>query len=374
MPSPEAEPPNIASVLTEAIRTRRVLIGTFTVATLCTLAMVAAPPASAFSKAIWGTVTHNGVNQFPLYKQLGVTIYETNLYWDEIAPTQPRNPTNPRDPAYHWPADVQQAINDAAAYHMRVLLQIIFAPSWANGGHTGDGWAPRSASTFVQFAQAAAKKYPSVHLWMVWGEPTKEGNFMPLQQANPGARLNKGQKAMDRLYAEMVDGTYGALKKLNKANQIIGGCTYTTGVIDPLQWIENMRLPNGKPPRMSMYAHNPFSYQSPQFGQSPSPFDEVQFSDLPELARWVDKYLHKGLPLFLSEWTIPTAQDDTFNYWVDPNVAAQWVALALREARSWSRIYALGWAYVYDNLPQVAGGLLYENGTPKPDFYSFENG
>jgi hypothetical protein len=361
-------------VLKEAIRTRLVPIATFAAAALCAMAVIAAPPASAFSKAIWGNVTYDGVNQFPLYKQLGVTIYETNLYWYEIAPTRPSNPTNPRDPAYHWPAEVQQAIADAAHYHMRVLLQIIFAPSWANGGNAGGGWAPQQASSFVEFAQAAAKKYPTVHLWMVWGEPTKQGNFMPLQSAAPGQQLNREQRSMDRLYAEMLDGTYGALKKLNKSNLIIGGCTYTTGEIDPLQWIQNMRLPNGKPPRMSMYAHNPFSYQSPQFGQPPSPFDEVQFSDLHELARWVDHYLHKGLPMFLSEWTIPTAQDDTFNFWVQPNVAAQWVSLALQEARAWPRIYGLGWAYVYDDLPEVAGGLLYQNGTPKPDFYSFENG
>jgi hypothetical protein len=216
---------------------------------------------------------------------------------------------------------------------------------------------------------------------MVWGEPTRAGSFMPLAPALPGQPLDAAQRRSVRLYAEMLDGTYGALKKISTRNLIIGGCTYTTGAIDPLQWIENLRLPDGRPPRMDMYAHNPFSYSSPLFTDVPSEFDEIQFDNLPELAGWVDRYLHKGLPLFLSEWLIPTAQDQLFNFWVDPSVAAQWVTEALRESRAWHRIYALGWSIVYDSppttpggIPVSAGGLLTANGTPKPDFYAFEHG
>jgi len=331
--------------------------------------------AGAFTKAIWGELTYDGVNQFPMYRQLGVGIIELDLDWDQVAPTQPAQPTNPDDPAYQWPVTLQQTINEAAAYHMRVLLQLIDAPPWANGGHTGGGWAPTQATTFAQFAEAAARHYPTVHLWMVWGEPTKEGNFQPyLQPAEPGQALDAAQKAAPRFYAQMLNDAYGTLKAVSHRNIVIGGCTYTTGAIDPLQWIENLKLPNGKPPRMDMYAHNPFSYQSPSFNQPVSPFDEVQFNDLHELARWIDRYLHKGLPIFLSEWTIPTAEDDTFNYWVEPGVAARWVTEAMRESRAWHRIYGLGWVNVYDDLPMIAGGLLYQNGTRKPDFYAFEHG
>jgi hypothetical protein len=126
---------------------------------------------------------------------------------------------------------------------------------------------------------------------------------------------------------------------------------------------------------MDMYAHNPFSYQTPTFGQPYSFFGAVQFSDLHELAGWVNKYLGKKIPLFLSEFTVPTAPDNEFNFYVSPpSVAAQWVTDVLRESRAWHRIYALGWVNVYDNLPETAGGLLSESGVPKPDFYAFEHG
>ena len=341
----------------------------------CAPAALATPRASAFSKAIWGEATRDGVDQFPLYKELGVSIIELDLDWNDVAPTRPRQPANPSARAYRWPASIQQTITEASTYHMRVLLQLINAPAWADGGHAGDGWAPRSASTFVEFARAAAREYPSVHLWMVWGEPTKIGNFKPLAPALSGHRLDASQRASAQLYAEMVDGTYGALKRISRRNLIIGGCTYTTGAVDTFQWISNLKLPDGKPPRMDMYAHNPFSYESPKFSRPPySPYGEVQFADLHELAGWVDRHLRRGMPLFLSEWTMPTAPDQTFNFWVDPTLAAQWITEALHEARAWHRIYGLGWVNVYDDPPLSSGGLLTAGGQPKPSFYAFEHG
>src|SRR5437588_563706 len=74
------------------------------------LAISAVAPSSslAFSKAIWGDVYRHGVNQFPLYKQLGVTLYQTELRWDQVAPTRPTNAFDSNDAAYRWPADVEQ--------------------------------------------------------------------------------------------------------------------------------------------------------------------------------------------------------------------------------------------------------------------------
>lgn len=341
---------------------------------LLLLAAVPTSSARAFSKAIWGPVYRNGANQFPLYHELGVSIYQADLSWNLIAPNRPRNPANPRDPAYHWPAEIQQAITQARRFHMRVLLQIIGTPPWANGGHADWSWAPRNPQDFATFASAAARHYPSVRLWMIWGEPTRPGNFHPITKALPGATLNRAQQAAPHIYARMLDAAYGALKGVSRKNIVIGGCTYTTGLLDARQWIQNLRLPDGRPPRMDMYAHNPFSYQAPSFSGPPSPFGEVQFSDLPQLAQWIDHYLRRGLPLFLSEWTIPTAPDQEFNFWVDPSVAAQWISDALSLSRQWERIYALGWVHMYDDPPLSYGGLLTAQGVPKPGFQAFADG
>jgi hypothetical protein len=344
-------------------------------ATVLVLAAALPASASAFSKAIWGPVTRDGVNQFPLYHQLGVSIYETNLSWSEVAPARPAHAGDPSDPAYQWPASIDQAIAQASRYHMRVMIQLINAPAWANGGHEDPIWAPRKPADFGAFAAAAARRYPAVHLWMIWGEPTRSGNFEPIaKDVAPYRRLTAAQQTGPHVYAQILDAAYGALKRLSRANEVIGGCTFTRGLIDPLQWIANLRLPNGKPPRMDIYAHNPFSYQDPTFSSTFSDFDMVQFSDLPELARWVDRYLRRGMPLFLSEWTIPTAADNEFNFYVDPPVAGRWVAEALRESRRWHRIAAVGWVNVYDDPPQTYGGLLTASGRQKPSFTAFARG
>lgn len=333
---------------------------------------VAPVPAEASFKAIWGPTVRDGVDQFPIYRELGVSIYEADLSWNAVAQRQPHHPTSPRDPAYAWPADLAQSIADAKRNHIRVMLQIIGTPSWANGGRDWN-WAPTSSRSFAAFATAAARKYPGVHLWMIWGEPSRAPNFQPLTKASPGTRLDAAQRRAPHTYARMLDASYGALKAVSGKNRVIGGGTYTTGDIDTQQWIQNLRLPNGKPPRMDMYAHNPFSFRKPDFSNPPSPSGMIDFSDLPRLAKLVDRYLHRGLPLFLSEWTVPTGRDQEFNFYVDPPVAADWVRAALQLMRDWHRIYALGWIHVYDD-PTSSGGLLTVDGVRKPTFAAFANG
>ena len=93
-------------------------------------------------KAIWGPVERDGVSQFPIYRDLRVGIYQAPLGWDAVAPTRPRHPRDPRDPAYRWPPELADAVGQARAYHMRVLIMIIRSPRWANGNHPST-WAPR---------------------------------------------------------------------------------------------------------------------------------------------------------------------------------------------------------------------------------------
>lgn len=327
--------------------------------------------ANAFTKAIWGPPFVNGVNQFPIYKRLHVGIVQESINWADVAPTRPQNATDPHDPAYLWPADVQQAIDQARTYHMRVLIQLDGAPPWANG-HDAWQWVPHHPKDFANFATAAAREYPSVHLWMIWGEPSRKPNFAPFYSAPLAATtLNKKQQIAPRNYARLLDASYGALKAVNRKNLVIGGDTYTTGDISAWAWIKYMKLPNGHAPRMDMYGHNPFSFQEPSFSVPPSTTGASQFIDLPKLASWINRYLKPGLPLFLSEFTIPTAPDQEFNFWVDMPVAVKWVHDALRLSRTWHRIYALGWVHVYDEPGYSSGGLLTASGKPKPIFNAF---
>jgi hypothetical protein len=351
---------------------------------LLALAVALAPVSSAdahFSgrKAIWGPVRVGDVSQFPIYRDLGVGIYQIQLNWANVAPSRPRRPRDPSDPTYQWPAELADAISQARQYNMRVLFMIIGAPEWANGGHPWN-YAPRRPSDYADFAAAAARRYPSVHLWMVWGEPSRVHNFAPITPSSPGAtRLTTRQAAAPRLYARILDAAYGVLKGRSRRNVIIGGNTYTTGEIRTRQWIQYLRLPGGRPPRLDLYGQNPFSFRKPNLANPPQPLGLVDFSDLARLSTIVDRNLARSrgqhIPLFLSEWTIPTAVDNEFNFHTDLGTQAAWIRAAFGIVHRWPRIYALGWVHLYDDPPGgSAGGLLDAQGQKKPGYYAFQAG
>jgi hypothetical protein len=328
-------------------------------------------------KAIWGPGIVSGVSRFPIYRDLGMRVYEDRLNWAAIAPTRPGNATDPRDPAYRWPAEVTAAVREAERYHMTVALQLITTPNWANLGRAPN-WAPTNPIDFARFAVASSRRYPSVHLWMVWGEPTRTPNFNPLPSGVARfTHLTAAQAEGPHLYARILDAAYGALKQVSRRNLVIGGMTYTTGEISTQQWIENLRLPDGEPPRMDMYGHNPFSFREPNFGNPPSPDQAVDFSDLRRLAQLVNRDLrrprHRHLKLFISEWTIPTSADNEFNFYVEPAVQARWISAALRLASRWPELYDVGWIHLYDEA-SISEGLLYANGARKPGYFAWKHG
>ncbi len=356
---------------------------------LCVLlaGLLVASPASAAvtrKKAIWGPVSVDGRSQFPIYAELGVGIYQTSLSWADVAPRRPADPRDPADAAYRWPADVDRALAEAKPFGIKVSLLVIGAPPWANGGRPSR-WAPTRPRDFADFVEAAARRYPAVRHWMIWGEPTKPENFQPLTP-DRGRPLRGRALRGPRLYARMLDAAYGRLKRRSRRNLVIGGNTYTTGAVSPRRFLPALRLPNGRPPRMDLYGHNPFTLRRPDLRRAPLGNGYADFSDLDTLTRWIDRYLRGARPgggklkLFLSELSLPTDHPNhEFNFYVSQATQASWLTDALRITRRFSRIYTLGYLGLYDDPvrpdgDQVERGLIERNGRRKPAFEAFARG
>ena len=306
---------------------------------------------------MWGPVKVNGASQFPVYRELGATVYNTSLSWRSVAVRRPTNPRDPRDPAYQWPAEISDAVEQAAANRIQLAMLVMGTPAWANGGRPAN-WVPSDPADYAEFLVAAARRYPSVRFWIIWGEPTRAGTFYPIpSRTHPSAPLSQKARRTVRSYAQILDASYAALKGVSKRKIVIGGNSFTVGDISPLNWIRYMRLPNGRRPRMDLYGHNPFSARRPRLSKRAVVRGYADFSDLDDLAHWLDRFYGrdprgKPMRIWIGEWSAPTDHESyIFNFWTTRRTQASWLRAALRIARSWPRIFALNWYALYDEAP-----------------------
>ena len=338
------------------------------------------PVPQTTKKTMWGPpFLADGTTLFPEYKKLGVGIFAIQARWEEIAPTEPENPTNWRDPAYEWPQYLTDQLREAGKYGLKTQLLVMGTPKWANGGQEWN-WMPDDPQDYTDFVTAAASKYPDVNLWQIWGEPNRAPNFSPLTPVEEGQtedyELNAAQQEAPRNYAIMLDAAYEALKEDDPRNLVIGGNTYTSAGYDnirPYQWIEYLRLPDGSRPRMDMWGHNPWGHDRPDLDGRVSPNGTVSFNDLGRLVKHLDRADFPGKPLkvYLAEWGVATGfEDKDLLQDLPPDVANKWISSGFNIAK-WKRIYTLGWVHPTDT-DRNSTGLMTESGEPKTSYETYK--
>jgi hypothetical protein len=320
-------------------------------------------------KLIWGPVLlPNGQSAFPIYHRLGVKVFQIDLNWAETAPTEPADTENPADPAYVWPAQLTTAISQARRYGIEVCLLVQQTPPWANGDQAS-AWAPTNANAYGQFLVAAARRYPTVHRWMIWGEPNRDGNLQPMPSNSPIG---------PRRYALLLNSAYHALKGVSRANIVIGGDTWSFGTVEPASFVRWMRLPDGKPPPLDDYGHNPFSVRFPKLSEKPYYPGGRDINDVDTLEAQLTRTYHRQIPLWLSEFTVSSDHANrAFSFSVSRNAQARWVTAAFRLANSVSYVAGMGWFNLIDDPPSppdgLTNGLMTWNLGPKPAFSAYQH-
>jgi hypothetical protein len=322
-------------------------------------------------KMIWGPVTlSGGTSAFPLYHRLGVQVFEIDLDWSETAVSRPANPTDPADPAYRWPAQLDEVMAQASHYGIKVMLLVQHSPAWANGGRSNI-WAPDDPTDYADFLIAAAHRYPSVHTWMVWGEPNRDQqpDFQPMPRNKPTG---------PRRYALLLDAGYKALKSVSRANKVIGGDTWSFGLVEPADFVKWMRLPNGKPPPLDYFGHNPFGRRFPNLSEDPYFPGGRDINDIDTLESQLHRVYHRKVPLWLSEFTISSDHNTfAFNFHVSRKQQARWLTAAFKLVDSVNYVVGMGWFNLVDDPPvghgYLTNGLLSYTLTPKPAFFAYQH-
>lgn len=339
-------------------------------AAACLAPLLSPAPASAALKSIWGPVQlPDGSSAFPLYRTLGVDVFQLPVSWRHTAPTRPTNPTDPSDPTYLWPGDLSYAVAEGQKHGIKVAPMVIQTPEWANGGRPSN-WAPDRPTDYAQFLTAASRRYPNVRHWMIWGEPSRRVLFNPMPPNSPRG---------PRRYARILEASYKALKRRSRRNIVIGGMTFTVGDVLPRDFVRWMRLPSGLPPRLDWWGHNPFSTRFPRLSQRPYARGARDISDVDTLEREVRRAYRprrRRPRLWLSEFTVSSDHgSDQFNFFVSRSDQARWLAAAFRLAKRQRSVAGLGWYQLYDT-PGPSGdrtwGLLTTSGERKPAFYAYQ--
>ena len=310
----------------------------------------------------------DGSSALPVYRKLGVDVLQVQLQWSNVARTRPADPLDPNDPAYRWPKDLGDTIRQARKYKLRVALMVKGTPAWANGGQPSY-FAPYYLGDYATFATAAAKRYKRVRHWMIWGEPHRPSVFEPF---DPTTREGPER------YARMLDAAYAALKRVSRRNIVIGGMTFTNDAMTPVRFLHWMKLPNGKPPRLDWFGHNPFAARFPDIRQRTYYPGVRDISDVDTYHREIKRVYRKigrRPRLWLSEFTVQSDRSSrALRFFVSRKEQARWLTAAYRLANRAKYVAGLGWFNLEDTVGDPNGlttGLIDASGKRKPSFRAY---
>jgi hypothetical protein len=291
---------------------------------------------------------------------LGAGVVRFMVSWRQVAPTRPRHPANPGDPAYDW-TSTDAELGALQAHGITVLVTLYRTPVWASRSRIPRA-VPTSKNALAAFAVAVAKRYPWVRLWEVWNEPNLSSFLKP----------NSPQLYVQRL----LNPTYNALHAMNRANRVAGGATSprsTNTGISPVRFMRGMRAAHA---RLDAYSHHPYPvtrHETP-FGFAPGVCryctGVLTMANLPTLVREVKRDFGPKR-IWLTEYGYQTNPHDPLG--VSQALQARYVAESALRVQSSPLVDILIQFLVEDEgrLKGWQSGLVSASGLVKPAFNSF---
>ena len=301
------------------------------------------------------------------------TIVRTLVEWRSVAPTRPRNATNPFDGAYRFD-DLDELVRTTQAHGMEVLMTIWGTPSWANG-NKGPAFLPTRMADFQNFARAVATRYngrragyPFVRFYGIWNE-SNLGNFLAPQFDA------RGRIVSPRGYARLAAAGYAGIKAGSPRALVAIGETSSNGKDKPKAGATDSTTPGTfarllaqASPRLKFdaWAQHPYPVPVSQGPGQRVRYPNVAFSTLGRFERDLERWFkRKNIPIWITEYGNETRPGEPKG--VTEAQQAQYAPQAIAVAKKDPRIAMFVWFVFRDSSGSPwQSGVYRASGAPKP--------
>jgi hypothetical protein len=307
----------------------------------------------------------------------GVRVTRFDVFWRDVAPVRPSDPTNPGDPAYRF-EHVDAVAMGLAKRGITPIVSVYNAPDWATGG--SDEGVPGLNSrapdpeAYGAFMEGLARRYsgrfkgpggkllPRIRHWEVWNEPNLS-LFLSPQVDRKGRMLSPGA------YARLVRAAYPHIKRGGGQDTVVivgaSGPTSSTkkSAVSAEDWLRELAR---RDVPLDAYSQHIYPASPPTVDTPVKPSWSTVDDFLAELELW-----RPGLDLYITEAGY-TTQSTPFRH---TSVTPEEQALYLRQIFDLPqvrdpRVRAIVWFNMQDN-PNWPAGLLRDNGSRKPSYDVF---
>jgi Cellulase (glycosyl hydrolase family 5) len=304
----------------------------------------------------------------------GASIIHTTATWASIAPTRPADAANGDDPAYKL-ADLDELVQRASAYGLRVMINITGTPKWANGNKKPNTM-PKKVGDLQVFARMLAARYDGlqgkgyVGLWSVWNEPNLQ-QFLTPQYI--------GKKIVSPTnYAKLYKAAYAGIKAANRSAQVAIGETSAQGrdkpstgssqTVSPGMFAKLLAKQAGL--KFDAWAHHP--YPTAPFAKPTEKvrYPNVTLSTMPKFEKDLHTWFHRAVPIWITEYGHETKPGEPHG--VSMATQAAYAKQALAIARKDPNVQMFIWFTFRDSSGNPwQSGLLQPSGAAKPSYSAF---
>ncbi len=305
------------------------------------------------------------------------SIVHTLVDWASVAPTRPANPLNGNDPAYRL-SDLDALVQSAEKHDLQVLVTITGTPSWANGGQTPNH-PPSNLNDLTEFAQMLASRYDGKHAGLgvvtrfsIWNEPNL-GLFLTPQYE--GSTI-----VSPSIYAKLFMAGYKGIKAGDPNAVVAAGETSNRGRSTPTGDPGTDSVAPGLfaedvakvAPTLPFVAWATHPYPS-NFVFGPTQkvaFPNVAFSTMTEFGQSLEKWFHRFVPIWITEYAEQTKPQDPHGVSYAQQASDARKALQLAAANPYVQMFI--WFILRDSTSQTwFSGLEQASGQKKPAFSAF---